>query len=246
LGNRKDPKQLLKLITYVLEHRPDEFGLVPDAQGFVPIKDLIRALNEEAGWGYVRKSHIQEILLTCRDHPFVIEGDLIRGRLVHETGARSHNVIPPKILYGCVRRKAYPVVCEKGIVPMGRVHVLLCTTQDMALRIGRRRDPKPVLLTVQAQRLSQQGVVFLRQGESIFLVDHVPVGLFSGPPLAKEKPQEVGKKKETPAVKPPIEPGAFFLDMERSEELQRQEIKRKGLRKEIDWKRAARKMRRRK
>ncbi len=126
---------------------------------------------------------------------------------------------------------------------MGQHRVFLATTGDLALRMGRRRDPKPVLLTVQAQRASQAGVTFSRQEELIYMVDHVPVGYFSGPPIPKEK-KEAPKPKDEPVVTPETLPGSFTLDMERSQDLQKQRFKTKGLKKEIAWKKDARKLRR--
>ena len=114
------------------------------------------------------------------------------------------------------------------------------------MRIGPRRDQKPVLLTVQAQRVAEAGVIFSRQGELIYLVDHVPVEYFSGPPL----PEEKKRRKETQArttEPPPLSeflPGSFTLDMERSQELQQQRLKRKGLKKDVAWKKDVRRLRR--
>jgi putative RNA 2'-phosphotransferase len=193
----------------------------------------------------VRKSHLNEILLSYRDHPFVFENDRMRAGAVCEKGGRTEDVAPPKLLFHCVRRKAYPVVCEKGIMPMGQHRVYLCKNRALALRIGKRRDPKPVLLTVQALRASQQGVSFSRQGDLMYLVDHVPVGFFTGPPLPKEKKKEEGKKKEKTETRP-ADPGVLTLDMERSEALQRQQLKKKGRKKKISWKQEARKLRRKK
>ena len=82
----------------------------------------------------------------------------------------------------------------------------------------------------------------IEEGEALYLADHVPVSCFSGPPLPKEKTEDLKPKKE--ATKPKSPPGTFVLDMERSQALQRQEIKRKGVRKEISWKKDARKLRR--
>ncbi|MBW2208401.1 MAG: hypothetical protein JRG79_15965 [Deltaproteobacteria bacterium] len=65
LGKRKTQNKLqsfARLMVYILGYRPDEFGLVPDSNGFIAFKDLIKALHEEPGWGYVRQSHINEIL----------------------------------------------------------------------------------------------------------------------------------------------------------------------------------------
>ena len=243
MGRQKDPKQLGKLMTYVIGRRPDEFGLVPDEEGFVRIKDLLKAISEEPGWGYVRKSHIHEVLMTSCENSFVIEDDRIKAEYRDKALSPVAGVVPPKLLYCCVRQKAYPVVCQRGIIPMGQQHVFLATTEELALRMGRRRDPAPVLLTVHAQRAFEAGEKFSRQGELIYIVDHVPVDYFSGPPLPKEKRGATKSKKE-PLLTPETLPGSFTMDMERSQALQQQRPKRKGLKKEIAWKRDARRFRR--
>ena len=130
MGMRKAPKQLGQLMAYVLGHRPDEFGLVPDEQGFVRKKDLVKALSEEHGWGYVRKSHIHEVLITLPDNPFVVEDDRIKVISALERLKIVPGVVPPKLLYHCVRRKAYPVVCQKGIMPMGQHRSWIPTFSD--------------------------------------------------------------------------------------------------------------------
>lgn len=230
-------------MAYVLGHRPDEFGLVPDEQGFVRLKDLVKAISEEPGWGYVRQSHIHEVLITRREDAFETEDDRIKAAHPHESVSPVPGVVPPKLLYHCVRQKAYPVVCQEGLSPMGQHHVFLATTEDMALRMGKRRDSKPVLVTVQAQRASEAGVAFSMQGGLIYMVDHVPIGYFRGPPLLKEKKEATRPKKEVPLT-PESLPGSFTLDMERSHELQQQGLNRKRARKEIAWKKDARKFRR--
>jgi len=243
VGRKKDPKQLGKLTVYALGHRPDEFGLVPNEGGFVRLKDLLKAITEEPGWGYVRKSHIHEVLITFSGDVFVVEDDRIKAARPDESASPVPGVVPPKLLYHCVRRKAYPVVCRKGLTPMGQHHVFLATTQELALRMGKRRDSQPVLLTVQAHRAFETGVAFSMQGELIYMVDHVPVGYFSGPPLPKEK-KETTKPEKEPLLTPQTLPGTFTLDMERSNELQKQKLKRKRVKKEIAWKKDARKFRR--
>ena len=60
--------KLGRFLVYILGHRPDEFGLLPDPSGYVPYKSLLQAIHEESGWGYVRRSHINEVLLG-KDRP---------------------------------------------------------------------------------------------------------------------------------------------------------------------------------
>jgi putative RNA 2'-phosphotransferase len=244
MGRQKDPRQLEKLILYILARRPDEFGLVPDDQGFLRLKDLLKAISEEPGWGYVRKSHIQEVLLTSCEKSFVLENDKIRAVFRDRILNPDEEIIPPKLLYHCVRRRAYPVVCRRGVIPLGQPRVLLATTEKLAQRIGRRRDPAPVLLTIQAKRAFEAGVKFSKQGEFIYMTDHVPVGYFTGPPLPKEKKKEDSKPKKESVAIPEALPGSFTFDRERSRALQQQQLRQKGLKKEIAWKKDVRRSRR--
>jgi len=239
MARHKDLKQLGKLIAYVLGRRPDEFGLVPDDEGFVRQKDLVKAISEEPGWGFVRRSHIHEVLITCPDNPFIAEDDRIKVAHPGLAIKRVKGVVPPKLVYHCVRRKAYPVVCRKGIIPMGQPHVFLATTKELAIRMGKRRDPDPVLLTVYGKMAFDSGVNFSRQGELIYVVDHIPIKYFVGPPLPKEK-KETGERHKEPSLIPDMLPGSFLLDMERSEALQHQRLKRKGRKREIAWKKTRR------
>ncbi len=243
MGRQKGPKQLEKLISYILGRRPDEFGLVLNDQGFVRLKDLLKAISEEPGWGYVRKLHIREVLMTSCEKSFVIDNDKIKAVCLDDAPACVEEIVPPKLLYHCVRPKAYPVVCRQGIIPLGQPRVYLATTEELAQRMGKRRAPVPVLLTVLAQRAFKAGVRFSKQGDFIYMTDHVPVGYFTGPPLPKEKKKEAPKPKEPVAI-PEDPPGSFTFQLERSRTLQQQRLRRKGLRKEIVWKKDARRLRR--
>ena len=239
MGRQKGPKQLEKLISYILGRRPDEFGLVLNDQGFVRLKDLLKAISEEPGWGYVRKLHIREVLMTSCEKSFVIDNDKIKAVCLDDAPACVEDIVPPKLLYHCVRPRAYPVVCRQGIIPLGQPRVYLATTEELAQRMGKRRAPVPVLLTVLAQRAFKAGVRFSKQGDFIYMTDHVPVGYFTGPPLPKEK-----KKEAPPVAIPENPPGSFTFQLERSRTLQQQRLRRKGLRKEIVWKKDARRLRR--
>ena len=61
-------------MTYILGHNPDEFGLVPDREGFITFKELLWAFHEEPGWSYVRQSSINEVLLSEDRTSFEVKG----------------------------------------------------------------------------------------------------------------------------------------------------------------------------
>jgi len=241
---RKDPLQLSKLLAYMLGRQPDEFGLVPDPDGYVKIKDLLQAISEEDGWRHVRRQHLTEMLLTVKDPTIEITAHRIR--------AKARDALPrpmpppnlPKLLFTCVRRKAHPVVLENGIFPMGRSRVILCASSDMAERMGRRKDPLPVLLTVNVHKMLSQGLVFHQLGDMLYLTETVPVGCFSGPPLAKERTQPQKEAAGT-EIQAPKSPGTFLLDLS-AQPPAGSKPRGKHRKKEIAWKKHRRRRKNRK
>jgi putative RNA 2'-phosphotransferase len=191
MANKKTPKQLSKLISYILGRRPDEFGLVLNPEGFVKMKELLKAIHEEDGWKYVRRSHIDEILVTLPDPPVETRGHLIRATHRNKLPRQTLSEHPPKLLFTCVRRKAHPWVMEKGIFPAGFSHVILSSNRELAERMGRRMDSVPVLLTVQVETSIKKGIVFYQAGEAIYLAESIRVGCFTGPPVPKYKQEQI-------------------------------------------------------
>ncbi len=216
---QKSAKELAKFLAYVLGRGPDEFGLVMDAQGYCKIKDLLKALNEEAGWRHVRRASIDEILITLPDPPVEILEDRIRAvNREHLPQIKPASNLP-KLLYTCIRQKAHHHVPDKGIFPLGGVpFVILAPDREMAQRLGRRFDQSPIMLTVQVAQAQAMGVAFQSFGERLFLSAFLPPGSFTAPPLPKVK-EDTAKKKEVgeEAAKPKT-PGSFFLEFTDPEE----------------------------
>jgi putative RNA 2'-phosphotransferase len=213
MSKQSSAKQLAKLIDYILSRRPDEFGLVTDAHGFIKVKELLKAINEEEGFRYVRRSHLDEVRVTLSDHSFEIVDKVIRSKVRDRLPPRSYALVAPKLLFTCVRQKAHSHVNAKGIRPTGFSHIILSSDRNMAERIGKRIDQAPVLLTVNVQQSQTKGVVFFQAGETLYLADFIPEGCFTGPALPKEKP---GTAKSTPKEQPaqPQTPGSFLINMQ--------------------------------
>lgn len=234
---------LSHLLRYVLGRRPDEFGLVPDPEGFVPYKDLLQAIHEETGWGYIRQGHIHEVLYG-KDRPlFDAAEDRIRAverRWNLDLGTPPETL--PKILYVAVRRGAHAYVMERGL--RSERPLMLSGDPDMALRIGKRKDPKPVLLEVHASQAREEGVSFVSFG-GLYLTREVDPRFISGPPVEEE--EEKTRRDEKPAgertaPKPAdFTPGTFLLTVHRDPDARRRTRGRKAK----GWKEESRKLRKR-
>ena len=196
----------------MLGHHPDEFGLVPDGDGFIKIKKLLQVISEEDGWRYVRRLHIDEILLTVPDPAIEIKADTIRAKNRNQLPRPTPAQNLPKLLFTCVRRKAHPVVLEKGFFPMGRSQVVLSSSIEMAVRMGKRKDSLPVLLTVNVQKMLDQGCAFHQFGQTLFLTETIPVDCISSPPVAKQR-LKAQKEAIVEEAYPQKSAGTFLLDL---------------------------------
>jgi putative RNA 2'-phosphotransferase len=239
MTKQRSPEQLAKIISYILGRNPAEFGLVPDSDGFVKIKEFLKALSEEEGLKYVRTSNINEILITLPNPPVEIKVNHIRAkhRLAMPTKIPAQNL--PKLLYTCVRRKAYPSVLENGIRPMGFSHVILSSEPDMAERMGKRRDPMPVQLVVQTEISLDKGITFYEAGETLYLAESIQPGCFTGPPLPKQK--EPASKRDV--VDEPASdrmPGSFLMKL-KGKNIHDKISQHKSKQKPVDWEKESKK-----
>jgi putative RNA 2'-phosphotransferase len=101
----------------------------------------------------------------------------------------------------------------------------------MAERMGKRIDTTPVVLTVHVEKSRDRNVVFYQLGQSLFLVEGIPPGCFTGPPLPKEKPEPKEKPDREDAARKHLA-GSFHVDVEQI----RNKQYGKGRKKEIPWK----------
>jgi len=235
---------LSSLLVYVLGRNPDEFGLIPDPDGFISYKELLQAIHEEPGWQYVRRSHIQEVLMG-KDRPlFLPEQNRIKvlERRWHWDVDRPSPGVP-NILYTPIRIRAHPIVMEKGLRSSEGRHLSLSADREMALRIGKRRHTNPVVLEITASTAQRAGVLFYSFGQ-LFLSHEIPPKFIAGPPVSKDVLEKrtamEAKKEKGPSPPPSFQPGTFVMDRSGDPDPYRRS---KG-KKPRGWKENAREMRR--
>jgi putative RNA 2'-phosphotransferase len=57
---------------------------------------------------------------------------------------------------------------------MNRQYVHLSTTIYMAKEVGKRKNPNPIILTILAKEAFENGVVFYKGNDFVWLVDRLP------------------------------------------------------------------------
>ncbi|MGB9500099.1 MAG: RNA 2'-phosphotransferase [Dissulfuribacterales bacterium] len=212
IKRQKQMEQFSKFTAYMLGRRPDEFGLVPDKDGYVKIKEYLKAVTETDGFHHIRKNHINEMLLVINPAPVELSTNLIRA----VDRSKLPEYIPcidlPKLFFICISQKAYNAVLSNGLRPTFFEKIICSSNPSLAEKIGRRRDSHPVLLTVHIKKTKEHGVIFFHSGELLFLTDYIPVDCFTCPPLPKEIP---AKKIPDPIeiYKKQTRAGTFHLSM---------------------------------
>jgi putative RNA 2'-phosphotransferase len=203
-------ESLARMLTYILSHRPDEFGLVLSEEGFIPIKLLLQALGGEPGWGFVRRYHLDQVVGLMSPPAFEVADERIRAltpgpaQLRRESGEP-----PPALLYAAIPPKAHAKVWEEGLKPPPERDLVLAATPELAKKLGRRRAPDPILVIVQAQAATRRGVSFTGYGEGLYLAPALPRDFLQlpPPPQAPEKPKPSIPRPQAPT------PGSFTLDL---------------------------------
>ena len=139
-------ESLARMLTYILCHRPDEFGLVLSEDGFIPVKRLLATLAAEPGWGFVRRHHLDQVVGLISPQAFEIIDEQIRA--LNPQSARLRRApgeTPPALLYVAIPPKAHAKVWEEGLKPPPDRELILATTRDTAIKLARRKAPRTPL-----------------------------------------------------------------------------------------------------
>jgi putative RNA 2'-phosphotransferase len=246
LSRRKEFKvnDLVRFMAYILGRRPDEFGLVPDREGFVSYKELLWVLHEETGFGYVREGDIHEAVWHGGRGIFeAVENRIRAAERQWQMELDRPAAALPKLLLTAVRRKAHAHVLEKGLAALNERYLVLSTDKEKALRIGRRREQKPVMIEIMAAAAAAEGIAFYPFGE-LFLSREIPARFLSGPPVAEDR-KKPASERETDSdeeIRRAAEAGTVPMrpDKERSAQGPGKGKKPKG------WKEESRRLRKRK
>lgn len=169
-------KELSKFLSLVLRHEPQKLALTLGEEGFVPLAELLAAMQRTHRWERVTEAQVREVVAQSDKQRFEIIGENIRARYGHsvEESITYPEVEPPEILYHGTSPGAIIAIPREGLRPMKRQYVHLSTYVAQAEMVGRRHSPKPIVLSVYAKQAYEAGVRFYQPEPRLFLSTEIP------------------------------------------------------------------------
>ena len=176
----KQLKQISKLLSLVLRHKPEYIGITLDNEGWTTVPELINRINQK---GIDLDFTTLQIIVDTNDKKrFAFNNDktLIRASQGHsvEVELNYKPEVPPSVLYHGTAINNVPAIRENGLQKMNRHHVHLTASKDTALKVGQRHG-KPVILTIQAFLMLEQQHIFYVSDNGVWLADHIPAAFIS-------------------------------------------------------------------
>jgi putative RNA 2'-phosphotransferase len=173
---------LSKLMSLILRHEPEKFGLILDAEGFAPLQDLLEAVRRERPG--TTEADVRAVVATVepqKQRYSIVDLD-IRANYGHSLDGKIRHApsVPPDILYHGTSEKAVAAILASGLRPMARQYVHLTEDRALALKVGGRHG-KPRLIQVDAPRAHREGIVFYKANRSFWLADAVPATYLQTP-----------------------------------------------------------------
>jgi putative RNA 2'-phosphotransferase len=162
--------RLSKLLALFLRHRPEEAGLQIDTYGFVPLDEMLKAIQER--YPEVVEGDIRKLIEGASQQRFEISDRGIRAVYGHSFFVEMDGepIQAPEVLYmGCLRKEVERFRTD-GIKPVDRYYVHLSMSRETAAE--RSHQPGDAcVVEVAAAQAQAAGHQFYQRGEVVLTLE---------------------------------------------------------------------------
>lgn len=167
--------KISKYLSYHLRHRPEKIGLTLQSGGWVSVNELLIAAAKDNF--LMTLIELQEVVSNNDKKRFSFDetGSLIRANQGHSVkiDLQLDPQEPPSLLYHGTGQKNVVSILNQGLCKMGRHHVHLSSNIETARSVGARHGI-PVVFTINANAMYNNGYRFYCSENGVWLVDFVP------------------------------------------------------------------------
>ncbi len=173
-------KSIGKFLSLILRHEPAKIGIALDENGWADVEELIEKCSEK---GVVfTKVDLDEIVATNEKQRYSYSdcGLKIRANQGHSISVdvELEATVPPAYLYHGTADRFVGAIKETGVKKMSRQHVHLSVDKQTAIKVGSRHG-KVCVLTILAGKMHEDGIVFYKSVNGVWLTDFIDVKYIS-------------------------------------------------------------------
>jgi len=175
---------LSRVVSHALRHEPWLYELELDDEGWVSIDLLLNSLRTyDNKWKNLNSIDLINMISASDKIRHEISNDRIRALYGHSIPGKLLKIPgkPPNILFHGTASKNLALIYREGLRPMNRQYVHLSTQIEIAEQVGKRKDPKPIILTIVAKEAYEHDVIFYQGNEQVWLVDALPPNFIQSP-----------------------------------------------------------------
>ena len=200
--------KLFKFLRYLLAYHPEEFGLVPNNNGFFKIKEIFQVLIFTKKFKKVRLETLKQVFsYYYRDFfEFLEDFNLVRAKELYFSPPipiNTRQIYNFTKLWTFVKPKVWLNASIHGTIKAPKdSYIKLFVSKDLAENWAKVKGG--LLIEVFPKLLPQTEIMSF--GDSIFLLKELPFSATKGPLIDQKFLRKYGPKQETPERKPPIVP----------------------------------------
>jgi putative RNA 2'-phosphotransferase len=171
-------ERISRFLSYLLRHRPKEYPLAFDHAGFAPWSEVVATVRER--FREVTEDQILGVVSGSEKKRFELKDEKVRATYGHSfpVNLGLEPVEPPAQLYYGTARDLAQSILRRGLRPRDRQYVHLSPSFDEARAVGKRRDPTPAVIVVNARAAFAEGVRFFASGP-LFLTEGIATQFLS-------------------------------------------------------------------
>jgi putative RNA 2'-phosphotransferase len=180
LASDNELNNLGRLMAGVLRHFPERFGLRMDDHGWVDMREFISAVQlRRRDFHWLRPHHLHAIIETDPKGRYQQKDGAFRATYGHsfdvDLELPTDNI--PDMLFYPTTEEEVDILLETGIRPSDRKKVHLSKTFEDAEVAGKHRVEAPIILSVDAKKAVEDGIIIQRAGKTVFITDAIPPNL---------------------------------------------------------------------
>lgn len=162
-----------KFISLILRHKPEVIGITLDEHGWANVDDLIAGVSKTHP---LDRATLEQIVAedSKQRYSFNEDGTLIRANQGHSipVDVELPEAVPPEVLWHGTGEKYVKSIDREGLIPKSRLYVHLSGDIETAKVVGARHG-KPVIYKVLSGKMHEDGVVFYRSLNGVWLTKRV-------------------------------------------------------------------------